>query len=174
MAFNWLLENPVTESCSICFPCLSTHQTIKSLSTCMDTSVFIKAHRRWLGAVQTFYTVKIESKCFWGIKFQCSWNHWVWPGDGYIGGLTWQSNELPLIWRNVSHRISLTETKRQQSHSLVLFWMFASRGPHTVPLMKVSFLSDMQEAKSTVTIQFSTFHDCSSTAGAETTHTSGW
>lgn len=36
-------------------------------------------------------------------------------------------------------------------------------GPHIVLLLKVYFLPDMQAAKSTVTIQFSTFHDCSAT-----------
>lgn len=57
----------------------------------------------------------------------------------------------------------MTETNRQQSSSWDLSHPRHRPGPHIVLLLKVHFLPDMQGTKSTVTIQFSTFHDCSAT-----------
>ena len=66
-----------------------------------------------------------------------------------------------------THWISVREASRQRCRSLRLPGIFVVQdtgpGPHIVLLLKVHFLPDVQAAKSTVTIQFSTFFDCSAT-----------
>lgn len=58
--------------------------------------------------------------------------------------------------------LTLTDTGR--AHSLARLCHPKCRpGPHIVLLLKIHFLPDMQAAKSTVTIQFSTIHERSAT-----------
>lgn len=59
------------------------------------------------------------------------------------------------------------ETSRRQSRPLRLLEIYVEQGrgpgPHIVLLLKVHFPADVEAAKSTVTIQFSTIYDCSAT-----------
>lgn len=79
----------------------------------------------------------------------------------------WGCNQKTLCSSEIN-TLNLSEGDEQQrSRSLRLPGIFVVQdtgpGPHIVLLLKVHFLPDVQAAKSTVTIQFSTFFDCSAT-----------